>query len=217
LDNAFDKHFDYGNSDFDTRHLFTISMVYDVPRANWATGPWANRLWNGWQFSTFTNFHTGQPVEDARVGLDLIGDPYAGANHSFVKGVGEQWWNGNAFAEPLPGTIGNLSRNKLHAPGFGSVDVSVIKNVPITERLKIQLRAEMFNIFNRKNLAGIFGGLNESCGDVPTVVNGVNRLLCGNAQGGFGWVQDTISDSQAAPGIGPGEPFQIQLAAKIIF
>jgi hypothetical protein len=95
--------------------------------------------------------------------------------------------------------------------------VSVIKNVPITERLKIQLRAEMFNILNRKNLAGIFGGLNESCGDVPTVVNGVNRLLCGNAPGGFGWVQDTISDSQAAPGIGPGEPFQIQLAAKIIF
>jgi hypothetical protein len=217
LDNAFDKHFDYGNSDFDTRHLFTISMTYEVPRANWATGQWANRLWNGWQFSTLTNFHTGQPVEDVRVGVDLIGDPYAGANHSFVKGVGEQWWNGNAFAEPLPGTIGNLSRNKLHAPGFGSVDVSVIKNVPITERLKIQLRAEMFNIFNRKNLAGVFGGLNESCGDVPTVVNGVNRLLCGNAQGGFGWVQDTISDSQAAPGIGPGEPFQIQLAAKIIF
>src|SRR6267378_2672586 len=217
LDNAFDKHFDYGNSDFDTRHLFTISMVYDVPKASWATGPWANRLWNGWQFSTFTNFHTGQPVEDGRLGLDLIGDPYSGASHTFVKGVGEQWWNGNAFAEPLPGTIGNLSRNKLHAPGFGSVDVSVIKNVPITERFKIQLRAEMFNILNRKNLAGIFGGLNEGCGDVPTVVKGVNRLLCGNAPGGFGWVQDTISDSQAAPGIGPGEPFQIQLAAKIIF
>ena len=43
------------------------------------------------------------------------------------------------------------------------------------------------------------------------------RLVCGNAPGGFGWVQDTIADSQAAPGIGPGEPFQIQLAAKIIF
>lgn len=217
LDNAFDKHFDYGNSDFDTRHLFTVSMVYDVPRASWATGPWANRLWNGWQVSTFTNFHTGQPVEDGRLGLDLIANPYAGANHSFVKGVGEQWWNGNAFAEPLAGTVGNLSRNKLHGPGFGSVDVSVIKNVPITERFRVQLRAEMFNIVNRKNLASIFGGVNEGCGDVPTVVGGVKRLLCGNAQGGFGWVQDTISDSQAAPGIGPGEPFQIQLAAKIIF
>ncbi len=213
LDDAFNKHFDYGNSDFDTRHLFTISMVYDVPRASWATGPWANRLWNGWQFSTFTNFHTGQPVEDGRLGLDLIGDPYAGAKHSFVKGVGEQWWNGNAFAEPLPGTVGNLSRNKLHGPGFGSVDVSVIKNVPITERFKVQLRAEMFNIFNRKNLASVFGGVNEGCADIPSG----GRLLCGNAPGGFGWVQDTIADSQAAPGIGPGEPFQIQLAAKIIF
>ncbi len=214
LDNAFDKHFDYGNSDYDTRHLFTISMVYDVPKASWATGPWANRLWNGWQFSTFTNFHTGQPVDDGRLGLDLIGNPYAGANHSFVKGVGEQWWNGAAFAEPLPGTIGNLTRNKLYGPGFGSVDVSVIKNVPLTERLKVQLRAEMFNIFNRKNLASIFGGVNESCADIPS--NG--RLVCGTPGSvGFGWVQDTISDSQAAPGIGPGEPFQIQLAAKIIF
>jgi hypothetical protein len=217
LDNAFDKHFDYGNSDYDTRHLFTISMVYDVPRASWATGPWATRLWNGWQVSTFTNFHKGQPNDDGRTGLDLIADPYAGANHSFVKGVGVQWWNGNAFAEPLPGTVGNLSRNKLYGPGFGSVDLSVIKNVPVTERVRVQLRAEMFNIFNRKNLASIFGGVNSGCGDIPTVVHGVTRLLCGNAPGGFGWVQDTISDSQGAPGLGPGEPFQIQLVAKIIF
>jgi len=84
----------------------------------------------------------------------------------------------------------------------------------LTERLKVQLRAEMFNIFNRKNLASIFGGVNESCADIPS--NG--RLVCGTPGSvGFGWVQDTISDSQAAPGIGPGEPFQIQLAAKIIF
>jgi len=212
LDDAFNKHLDYGNSDFDTRHLFTISAVYDVPRASWATGPWANRLWNGWQVSTFTNFHTGQPNDLTRTGLDLIGDPYAGAKHSFVPGVGMQWWNGNAFAEPLSGG-GNLSRNKLYGPGFGSVDVSVIKNVPITERVKAQLRAEMFNIFNRKNLASIFGGVNSGCADIP--LNG--RLVCGNSPGGFGWVQDTISDSQAAPGLGPGEPFQIQLAIKLSF
>jgi len=225
LDNAFNKRFDYGNSDFDTRHLFTISMVYDVPKASWANGPWATRLWNGWQVSTFTNFHTGQPSEDSLLGLDLIGNPYAGANHTFIKGLngGEQWWNGNAFAESIGGPAcpetnsgfcGNVSRNKLYGPGFGSVDMSVIKNVPINERLKVQLRADMFNIFNRKNLASIFGGINGSCGD-SAVVSG--RLVCGTSQGGFGWVQDTISDSQAAPGIGPGEPFQIQLAAQIIF
>ncbi len=223
LDNAFNKHFDYGNGDFDTRHLFTVSMLYDVPKASWATGPWATRLWNGWQFSTLTNFHSGQPSEDSLMGLDLIGDPYKGAIHSFIKGVGEQWWNGNAFAEPIAGPLcpetnsgfcGTVSRNKLYGPGFGSVDVSVIKNVPITERFKVQLRADMFNIFNRKNLASIFGGVSAfSCGDIP--LNG--RLVCGTSKGGFGWVSDTISDSQAAPGIGPGEPFQMQLAAKIIF
>ena len=155
----------------------------------------------------------------------VCGDQLFGccANHSFIKGVGEQWWNGDNFAIPAltsavcpetnTGFCGNVSRNKLYGPGFGSVDVSVIKNVPITERLKVQLRADMFNILNRKNLASIFGGVSFSCAGV----NPGDR--CGNVPGvaGFGWVQDTISDSQAAPGVGPGEPFQIQLAAKIIF
>jgi len=52
---------------------------------------------------------------------------------------------------PHPGTFGNLARNKYYGPGFGSVDFSVFKNIPIRERLKIQLRAEMFNLFNRVN------------------------------------------------------------------
>jgi hypothetical protein len=74
------------------------------------------------------------------------------------------------------------------------VDLSVIKNVQIIERLKLQLRAEMFNVFNRKNFATGAGSV-----------------------GSNGYVGDTIGDFNGAPGLGPGEPFNVQIAAKVIF
>ena len=96
---------------------------------------------------------------------------------------------------PRPTTfLGNLTRNKFFAPGYGAVDLSVFKNIPIGERLKVQLRAEMFNLLNRINLAS-----------------------GGGSVGGNGFVSDTIGDFNGAPGIGPGEAFNMQLAAKIIF
>jgi hypothetical protein len=197
---------DYGNSDNDTRHLFTTSITYDVPRAAWAHG-WSNYLVNGWQVSSLWNFHTGQPWNITLPFADLIGDPFKSdanftVNHSFTRniiqagqptGPGVQWVNPDAFG-PATGTFGTLSRNKYYAPGYGGVDLSVFKNIPIGERLKIQLRAEMFNIFNRVNFASGPGAVN-----------------------GDGTVRDTIGDFNGAPGIGPGEAFNTQLAIKIIF
>jgi hypothetical protein len=209
VDDAFNRKLDYGNGDFDTRHLFTVSATYDIPRASWATAAWSSRAVNGWQLSSMMNFHTGQPSDENRLGLDLIGDPYKGISHKFDRTFGTQWWNPAAFAVPVSG-IGNLARNKFYAPGFGSVDFSVIKNVPVTERVKIQLRADMFNLFNRINLASGVGSVGSSCG---TTVKGAP---C-NTSAGFGQVTDTIGDFNGAPGLGPGEAFNLQLVAKIIF
>lgn len=190
---SFNLRLDYGNSDFDTRHNFTAFYTYDVPGSS--HGPAI--LTHGWQVSGLFSFHTGQPFNfnagTQRPGLDQICNPFAGVSHTFsaAKG-GEQWVNPNCFvASSGPG---NLSRNKYYGPGFGDVDLSVIKNIPIRERLKVQLRAEMFNLFNRKNLASGAGSV-----------------------GGNGYVSDTIGDFNGAPGLGPGEPFNMQLAAKIIF
>jgi len=197
---------DYGNSDNDTRHLFTTNITYDVPKAPWATG-WSSYLVNGWQVSSLWNFHTGQPWNVTLPGKDLIGDPFKSdstytVKHSFTRdiiqngqgtGPGVQWVNPNAFG-PATGAFGTLSRNKYYGPGFGDVDLSIFKNIPIRERLKIQLRAEMFNLFNRVNFASGPGAVN-----------------------GDGTVRDTIGDFNGAPGIGPGEAFNLQLAAKIIF
>ncbi len=185
---------EYGNGDFDTRHNFTATIAYSIPGSSW--GP--KILTHGWQLSSLFSFHTGQPFNinggTERPGYDLIGDPFAGVSHTFsAANGGEQWVNPAVFVA-TPNSLGNLSRNKFYGPSFKDVDFSVFKNIPITERVKIQLRAEMYNLFNRINLA-------SGAGSVGT--NGI--------------VSDTIGDFNGAPGLGPGEPFNLQLVGKIIF
>jgi TonB dependent receptor len=128
---------------------------------------------------------------------NLIGDPFAGVSHKFSQAAGgAPWINPAAFAQPAPGTFGDFRRNQIYGPGFASVDLSVFKNIPITERVKLQLRAEMFNLFNRVNLVSGSGAFSLS---------------------GGGIANDTAGDFFGAPGIGPGEAFNMQLAGKIIF
>lgn len=190
-------HLDYGSGDFDTRNNFNAFLTYDIPGSS--HGP--KILTHGWQVSSVLTFHSGQPFNfnagTQRPGLDLVADPFAGVSHSFSKSIGgtpgEQWVNPAAFAVPASGP-GNLGRNAFRGPGFSDVDLSVIKNIPLTERFRIQLRADMFNVTNRINLASGAGSVN-----------------------GDGTVRDTIGDFNGAPGIGPGEPFNMQLVAKIIF
>jgi hypothetical protein len=96
------------------------------------------------------------------------------------------------------------------------VDFSIFKNIPITERVHVQLRAEFYNLFNRVNLASGPGAVNLSCGAaIPTSPLLADRT-CTSANH-FGLVSDTIGDFNGAPGIGPGEARNIQLVAKIIF
>jgi len=232
LTDAFNRRLQYGAGDYDTRHSFAASLTYTVPKANWATG-WKDYIANGWQASSVLKFNTGQPYDENISGLYLIGDPFKGVSHNFDKTIpGVQWINPAAFAEPCvlnPPTIptcpagvgmnpnGNVARNKYYGPGLGDVDLSVFKNIPITERVKIQLRAEMFNVFNRKNLANSVGAVaNSPCSPNPVAGNPLSNFQC-TGTGGFGQVTDTAGDFQGAPGIGPGEPFNMQLAAKIIF
>ena len=216
---------DYGSGDFDTRQNFTAFLTYDIPGSS--HGP--KILTHGWQLSSLLTFHGGQPFNfnagTQRPGLNLVSNPFQGVSHSFNVNQfgGEPWVNPAAFCAPgstiltstglgsCPGTTdpaGNIARNAFYGPGFADVDLSVIKNITLTERFKLQLRAEMFNIFNRKNLATGAGSVGaNSC------------TLSASCPTGFssGVVGDTIGDFNGAPGLGPGEPFNLQLAAKIIF
>jgi hypothetical protein len=205
-----------------------VNFTYDVPGSSW--GP--KLLTHGWQVSSLMNFHTGQPYDEVLSRLNQVGNPFGGLTHSFSQANGGTLWvNPTAFCDPNAGDpgctgspYGNVGRNTYYAPGFGSVDLTVFKNIPITERFKLRVQASMFNMFNRINLVSGVGAI--SAGGV----NGVNATNCvenftthrcaafgSPTYSGFGLVSDTIGDFNGAPGIGPGEPFHVELAAKIIF
>ena len=196
---------EYGNGDFDTRNNFSGTFTWDIP----GSGRGPSWLTHGWSVNSLLTFHGGQPLDEVRTGYDIIGDPFAGVSHSFQKTAsftGVTWINPAAFCLPAidGGTTpcsgpnvfgGDLRRNQIYGPGFADVDLSVLKNIPITERVRAQFRAEMFNVFDRINLA-----------------SGVGATSPGN-----GAITDTIGDFNGAPGIGPGEAFNLNLGLKIIF
>src|SRR6185437_14792719 len=73
----------------------------------------------------------------------FTGDPILGSPNA--------WFNPNAFITPAAGTYGNAGRDVLRGPGMASLDFSVMKFTPISDRMKAQFRAEFFNLFNRVN------------------------------------------------------------------
>ena len=194
LDDAFNRKYDYGNSDYDTRQLFTASIIYNIPRLR-VTG-WKDMLVNGWQVSSLMNFHKGQPYDELRSGMDVTCDPFKGVNHKFSAAQGGTLWvNTSCFTPATGGSLG-IARNTYPGPGFSDVDFSIFKNFQFTERFRLQLRAEYYNLFNRVNLA-------SGPGSVDFSSNGL--------------VSDTIGDWNGAPGIGPGEARNLQLVIKLIF
>jgi hypothetical protein len=192
---------EYGNGDFDTRQNFSATLTWEIPGSS--HGPkWVT---HGWQLNSLMTFHGGQPLDEFRTGYNIIGDPFAGVSHAFNK-AGVTWINPAAFCLPIAdgGTDasctpnifgGTLGRNQIYGPGFSDVDLSVFKNIPITERVRAQFRVEFFNLFNRINLASGVGATSP----------------------GSGIISDTIGDFNGAPGIGPGEAFNMQLGLKILF
>jgi hypothetical protein len=63
----------------------------------------------------------------------------------------ERWFNTNAFSFPAPGTFGNAGRNILDGPGYQNFNVSLVKNTSFSERVTLQFRTEVFNLFNHPN------------------------------------------------------------------
>jgi outer membrane receptor protein involved in Fe transport len=192
---------DYSNSDFDTRNTFVSFVSYEIPGASW--GP--KELTHGWEIHSLLSFHGGQPFtvhasgdisgtnegNDRAVQIGPVNKGFQGQKPS------ANWLDPAAFADPAQGTFGTTRRNGYFGPGYSDVDFSVFKNTKIKERVTIQFRAEMFNLFNRNNFAPPGGG------DV--------------AVGGNFTLNDTIGDYNGAPGIGAGEPFNTQFALKVLF
>ena len=201
--NSFNLRRDYGPSSFDNRHIFTAFAIYDVP----ALGSRLPRLTRGWQMNSLFTANSGEPLDllsgtnrsgtsDTRDRVDVIGDWRTGVPDRASPFAVVPRFNIRAFAAAATGTFGNIGRNALRGPGFGAVDFSVFKETPITERLRTQVRVEIFNLFNRANYGN----------------PGVNL----NAPATFGLISNTRNGG-SAPGTGFGEPRNVQLALKLIW
>jgi hypothetical protein len=70
---------------------------------------------------------------------------------NIIVGGPNQYFNPNAFIAPINGTYGNVGRDTLIGPGVAELDFSILKSTMVREKLKLQFRAEFFNILNTVN------------------------------------------------------------------
>lgn len=147
---------DYSYADFDVRHRGNLSVVYDLPRIDSATGVW-NALLNDWQVNGIMQMRTGLPftvksgtdrslTAVGQDNADLVGDPARPSGADKLL-----WFNPAAFAPAALGTVGNVARNSLRGPRMAVVDMAIFKNIQISGNARVQIRAEAFNVFNRVN------------------------------------------------------------------
>jgi len=154
---------DYGRASFDIRHSAVINATYDLPfgRKNAAgDNPWWNMVIGNWQISGIETIQSGLPFTpqlsynpsndgDTRNPVRPSLNP-AFAGPIILGGPG-RYFDPSAFIAPLANTYGNAPRNFLHGPGISETDLSFAKKFLLTERLNLQFRAELFNIFNHTN------------------------------------------------------------------
>ena len=157
VENSRNLRMDYGRSDFDVRHRFTIAYAWRVP----APGHLPHVLHafaSNWQLNGITTLQSGAPLNitlpfdnsgtgEFRDRPNLVGNPHLPFNP-----LGP-YLNPAAFAQPLPGTYGDLGRNAFSGPGLNDFDMSFVKSQPLSHGLLLRLRAEFFNIWNHPNFA----------------------------------------------------------------
>jgi len=118
-----------------------------------------------------------------------------------------------------PSTIGNVGRNSLRGPAFFQWDMSGMKNFGLTEKLKMQFRADIFNILNHPNFANINTGICSSV-SYPNATSAVctpdARQLVNGYWTGFGTSSATIAGADTNQ-IGNGTARQTQLSLRFLF
>jgi len=155
------KSLDQGPSDFDYRHNFVVSYVWQLP-----TLSHANRMLRevagGWVVSGITSAQSGGPLtlfagtDQSLTGIGKDSVNVASQNFYQSGACANQapcvnWLVPSSFAAPALGSFGTLGKGVLRGPGLLNTDAGIYKNFAIRERLTVQFRAEFFNIFNRAN------------------------------------------------------------------
>lgn len=151
----------YTSASWDVRHNFTTGLTYDVPFGRGKKfGSSMNRaadiLVGGWQMNGVITLHTGNPFTLRASGCQgqwniCRPDLVSGKNPNNAPSGGRtptQWFDTSAVTGPAALTGGNLGMQSNNAPGAKTLDFSLFKDFALTERWKVQFRAESFNLTN---------------------------------------------------------------------
>lgn len=184
---GFDRKLGRSLSDFDIRQRLSLNFFYSLPVESvrrWSNSGVAAQAFGGWRLGGILSIRSGTPftaASDVRSPRYLFSatqpDLVPGARNNPISGstagcgivepgrkLGgpDLYFDPCSFSVPLPGTIGNLGRNTLLAPGIFSVDVSLQREFALDSSKRLQFRAEFFNVPNHTNFgkarAGVFNG-----------------------------------------------------------
>lgn len=201
--NSYDLGAERALSVFDIRHRLAVSYTYLLPFSG-------SRLKDGWQVQGIATFQSGQPFTPV-LGFDPSLTSSTNPRPNYVPGAftlkdGELFVNPNLPLDPVrripaalipsAGQFGTLGRNTFVGDSYKNMDLSIIKETRLGERMRIQARGEIFNLLNSVNLA------------LP-----LRRLI----DPFFGRSRRTQDVAGGVPGIGGGGPRVVQLALKLTY
>ncbi|HEX3249975.1 MAG TPA: carboxypeptidase regulatory-like domain-containing protein [Pyrinomonadaceae bacterium] len=147
VQNSYDLRDSRGLSDYDARHRFVFSGIYEAPFHG-------NQLVEGWQLGAIVQSQSGNPVN-----IVINNATFTGTNNTVrpdvtgpiaILGTPNRWFDIAPFVVPV-GRFGSLGRNVVIGPGFNNTDFSVIKRTKLTESQVIEFRWEVFDVFNHAN------------------------------------------------------------------
>ncbi len=195
--NAYTPSLNYGPSDFNAANTLVGQITYEVPfghgRQFALHGP-LDQIAGGWRVSSLFQWHGGVPFTPVIQG-SVAGGIDPGLTPAFNAGstlypeqVGDpgvshrshaMWFNPAAFANPADGTFGSTHRNTLVGPGFANVNLSIAKEFPLHEAIALEIRGDMYDVFNHINWSnpdanvGYSGGVlaDSTAGQVTTPIN----------------------------------------------
>jgi hypothetical protein len=149
-----------GSSTLNRKNVWTYSAIYELPFGagkKYATRGVGKALLGGWQLNGIWTWESGLPLNlsASSTSLNAPGNsqwPEQVAPVQILGGVGpgKYWFTPASFANPAAGTIGNVGRDILYGPNLFSINGSIFRRFNLTERFRLEFRAESFNLTNTK-------------------------------------------------------------------
>jgi len=159
----------YGPAPSDRTQTLTLNWVWELPKASRVAPNFlVKAVFDNWQFSGIASFATGLPKGVGLTltdGADLTGGGdgtsvvmTANPTLSSSQQTVDRFFDTTVFQRPAKGSIGTgagATVNAFRGPGVANFDFTFFKNIPIKERVKFQLRWEMYNAFNHTQFTGV--------------------------------------------------------------